>query len=835
VDRFFGWLADPSGLTPHGFCLLWEPWLIWTYAIADMAIGISYFAIPLVLVHGARLRPDLAYRPVLWMFAAFILLCGTTHWLDVLTLWVPAYGVEAVVKAATAAVSALTAVSLWLLLPRLLALPSPAQMQVANQELQQVVREREGALDALRASERRYRALAEVRAGASALWIAETTGLVREVRGWEALAGRPEDAPRGRNWVNVIHPEDRAMAMAAWDSALATQRPLDIEYRIAASPDVWRWARSRGVPVLDEQKRLVEWVGTVEDVHERRHAAEELHRTQAFLDQVIENIPAMLFVKEMDTGRFTFLNRAGERLLGVEAAAIIGTTDHDHFPKEQADVFVAHDRAVAASGQIEVVEEEAIDTPRGRLLLRTTKVPMLREDGGPALLLGFSEDITERKRAEAHIRHLALHDSLTGLANRHLLNETIRKAAKAAAAGTGPGFAVLCLDLDAFKRVNDTRGHEAGDRLLVQVADRLRGAVRDCDIVARVGGDEFVILLMGMTDPDAVTARARRVVDEMATPFDLDLQQAVISTSIGIALCPDDGTDLEDLLRHADAALYKAKADGRGRFQRFNAIMSSKLQERYQLEAELRTAIAEDELRLHYQPIRDVATGAILGFEALARWHHPLRGNIPPSVFVPMAEECGLIIPLGRLVLRQACAEAASWPRPVRIAVNLSPAQFRVEDLAGEVADILAHTGLAGHRLELEVTESLMIDDPERVLRIMLELKRLGIRIALDDFGTGYASLSYLRRFPFDKIKIDQSFVRGLEKNAEVLSLFRAILNLGTSLGLEVLTEGVETEAQLAIIRALGGTMVQGYLLGRPAPAEQARADLDPDRAGGSA
>ncbi|PZW48735.1 PAS domain S-box-containing protein/diguanylate cyclase (GGDEF)-like protein [Humitalea rosea] len=774
-----------------------------------------------MLLYASRRRPDLAHAPVLWMSAAFILLCGTTHWLDVLTLWVPAYSTQVIAKAVTAAISFLTAVTLWRFLPRLLALPSPAQMRAANQDLQQVVQEREKALEALRASERRYRALTEVRAGSSAFWIAEPTGAVREMRGWEALAARPEASMQGLAWMGSIHPEDRAATIESWKQARATQDPLDLEFRVATGGQGWRWVGSRGVPVFDEDQRLVEWVGMIEDVHERRQATEDLRRTRTMLDQVIKNIPAMIFVKDMKTGRFTFINRAGEELLGVTSAALLGTTDHDHFPKEQADFFIAHDRAVAASGLAQVIEEEAIDTPSGTRLLRTTKIPMPGSEGGPNLLLGFCQDITDRKQAEAHIRHLALHDPLTGLANRHLLNESIREAA-----ARGARFAVLCLDLDAFKRVNDTRGHEAGDRLLVQVAERLRGVVREGDVLARLGGDEFVILQMGVTEPEAVTAYARRVVDEMARPFDLDLQQVVIGASIGIAMCPADGTNLQDLLRHADTALYKAKADGRGRFQRFNTIMNTNLQDRYQLEADLREAIEARHLLLHYQPICDAKDGAILGFEALARWCHPVRGNIPPGVFVPMAEECGLIIPLGRLVLETACAEAAGWAEPARIAVNVSPAQFRVEDLAGEIAEILRRTGLSGDRLELEVTESLMIDDPERVLRIMLELKQLGVRIALDDFGTGYASLIYLRRFPFDQIKIDQSFVRGLDQEGEGLLLFSAILNLGISLGLEVLTEGVETEAQLEIIRGLGGRMVQGYLFGRPGPAAEARERL---------
>jgi diguanylate cyclase (GGDEF)-like protein len=376
--------------------------------------------------------------------------------------------------------------------------------------------------------------------------------------------------------------------------------------------------------------------------------------------------------------------------------------------------------------------------------------------------------------------------------------------------------AVLCLDLDRFKHVNDLGGHAAGDELLRQVAKRLSDSSRTEDTVARLGGDEFAVIQVGVAHPDGPGIMAERMVKAIGRPFDLGGQQTMIGTSVGIALHPGDGEEGEDLVRAADTALYRAKEAGRGTFRFFEAEMDVRLQERRLLERDLRQALAEEQLRVHYQPLADCGGGKIVGFEALLRWTHPERGPISPVQFIPLAEECGLIMPLGAWVMRRACTDAATWPADKLVAVNLSPAQFRHADLAKEILAVLKETGLPAERLELEVTESLLIDDPDRVLATLMVLKEAGVRISLDDFGTGYSSLSYLQRFPFDKIKIDRSFVSQMEKNADSMSIIRAVIALGKSLRIKVTAEGVESATQLNLLQQENCDLVQGYLLGRP-------------------
>jgi diguanylate cyclase (GGDEF)-like protein/PAS domain S-box-containing protein len=425
-------------------------------------------------------------------------------------------------------------------------------------------------------------------------------------------------------------------------------------------------------------------------------------------------------------------------------------------------------------------------------------------------------DISERKEAEERIRHMAHHDALTGLPNRRMFVDRLHQVL-ARSKRDGTTVAVLCLDLDRFKHVNDLGGHAAGDELLRQVALRLNDSIRTEDTAARLGGDEFAVIQVGVAHPDGPGIMAERLVKAISKPFDLGAgQQTMIGTSVGIALYPGDGEEGEDLVRAADTALYRAKEAGRGTFRFFEAQMDVRLQERRLLERDLRQALAANQLKVHYQPLADCGGGEIVGFEALVRWTHAERGSISPAQFIPLAEECGLIMPLGAWVLRRACSDAATWPDDKLVAVNLSPAQFRHADLAKEILAVLRETGLPARRLELEVTESLLIDDPDRVLSTLMILKDAGVRISLDDFGTGYSSLSYLQRFPFDKIKIDRSFVSQMEKNADSMSIIRAVIALGKSLRIKITAEGVETAAQLGLLQAENCDLVQGYLLGKP-------------------
>jgi len=431
------------------------------------------------------------------------------------------------------------------------------------------------------------------------------------------------------------------------------------------------------------------------------------------------------------------------------------------------------------------------------------------------------EDITERTRAEEKIRHMARHDSLTGLANRAAFRDEMEQTLKRVR--RGEMIAVLCLDLDNFKNVNDTLGHVLGDKLLCTAAKRLKDLVRETDMIARLGGDEFAILRTGVDKAEVAGAFARRVIAAISQPFDLDGHQAVVSTSVGIALAPDDGDSTEQLLRNADMALYRAKSDGRSTFRYFEPEMDEQLQTRRQLEMDLRDAVAREEFQLFYQPQVDAITERIIGCEALLRWNSPTRGVVPPSKFIPLAEEIGLIVPIGEWVLKQACCEAASWPNNVRVAVNLSPAQFKNRSLVQSVINALAVSGLAASRLELEITESVLLQESETTLATLHQLRGFGIKISMDDFGTGYSSLSYLRSFPFDKIKIDRSFIKDISDKGDCAAIVKAVAGLGKGLGIATTAEGVETIEQLHKVRLEGCTEVQGYFFSAPQPGERLR------------
>ena len=462
------------------------------------------------------------------------------------------------------------------------------------------------------------------------------------------------------------------------------------------------------------------------------------------------------------------------------------------------------------SGEIELLDA------RGGLIAVEIHARRIDYSGRPAVAVAV-RDLTARRRAEASMVHLARHDPLTELANRLLLKERLAQALDVAAREEG-GLAVLCLDLDRFKAVNDQLGHAAGDELLVQVSQRLNLMLRPIDTAARLGGDEFAIIVPIIDPAQVGAALCQRIVRSLSLPFVIMGKQVVIGASIGVAVYPADGDDGLTLLRNADIAMYRAKAEGRNTFRFYDATMDEQLKLRHALEHDLRRAIERDELELHYQPLVCCLSGDVIGFEALARWNHPELGYVPPKDFIAVAEETGQIDKLGYWALQTACAEAATWAKRLQVAVNLSPVQFRQDDLPQQITDILARTGLSPDRLEIEITEGVLIDHPDQALWLLSEIRRLGAKISLDDFGTGYSSLNYLQRFPFDKIKIDRSFIEDLGQTEESISIVRAVIALGQSLKMIVIAEGVETRQQLDRLRAEHCDQLQGYLLGRPMP-----------------
>ncbi|MBR0737253.1 EAL domain-containing protein [Bradyrhizobium liaoningense] len=428
-------------------------------------------------------------------------------------------------------------------------------------------------------------------------------------------------------------------------------------------------------------------------------------------------------------------------------------------------------------------------------------------------------DVTEQRRSEAKIVHMAQHDALTDLPNRVLLRERMEHAIAVTRNG-GVDLAVLMLDLDRFKEVNDTLGHPAGDSLLRAVAARLRECTTETALIARLGGDEFAVIDYVTSPAVEAAALAESIRKALCEPFDLGDHRVTVGTSIGIAIAPRDGNDSDVIMKSADLALYSAKSGGRGAFRFFEPELDEFMHARRNLERDMRDALAGRQFELHYQPFVGAATGKTEGFEALLRWHHPQQGLVMPDEFIPLAEETGLIVPIGEWVLRTACAEAAKWPAHVRIAINLSPAQFRSKELVPVVIGALASSGVAAHRLELEVTETVIMHDSEAVFAALGELRELGVRIALDDFGTGYSSLSFLQRFPFDKIKIDRSFVNELSgAGAEARHLAQSVVRFAVSLGKTTTAEGVETKEQLDILREEGCVETQGYYFSRPMPA----------------
>jgi diguanylate cyclase (GGDEF)-like protein len=469
-------------------------------------------------------------------------------------------------------------------------------------------------------------------------------------------------------------------------------------------------------------------------------------------------------------------------------------------------------------------EEQVLEQPDGRMIQVSRQA--IPGEGWVATY----EDITERLRTRERLSYMARHDALTGLPNRVMFRERMESMLQRRR-GDGPS-AVLYLDLDGFKGVNDTLGHPVGDALLCAVAKRLRDCTRETDLVSRLGGDEFAVIQVGAEQPTDAIALANRLVEALRTPFDIHEHRIVIGTSIGIALTDEGATAPEVVLRNADLALYRAKNSGRGIWRFYEPAMDAEMQARRSMELGVRQALAEEQFEVYYQPLVNARTLTLTGFEALVRWRHPERGLISPGEFISLAEEIGLIKPIGSWVLARACEHAATWPSHLKVAVNLSPVQFSNSALLQEVEQALIQSGLAADRLELEITESVVLQDNDSTLGVLHKLHQMGVHIAMDDFGTGYSSLSYLRRFPFDKIKIDQSFVCHLVNDNGSVEIIGAIVTLGKALGMKVLAEGVESEEQMAVLRAEGCDELQGYLFSRPAPYEDVAGIIESFRSG---
>jgi diguanylate cyclase (GGDEF)-like protein/PAS domain S-box-containing protein len=542
--------------------------------------------------------------------------------------------------------------------------------------------------------------------------------------------------------------------------------------------------------------------GVAVELRDRRRAELETDRMRGLANAAVEGLLVC------DGHDIVTVNDSFAALIGAPADKLVGTRLHQYFPDESTRLKLFE--CANAPIESDLLKADGSRSPV-ELILRPVDFA-----GKPHHAIAV-RDLQARKNAEQHIRFLAHHDSLTGIPNRSSFDRRLEQEIQLTIA-TGRKLAVLCLDLDRFKEVNDLFGHATGDKMLQSVAKRIAGVLDDGQMFARLSGDEFAIIAPGLSNPAVAGRIAETVLEALQTGgTDTTESDAPISTSIGIALCPDDATDRHALLTHADTALYRAKNEGRGTYRFFEASMGAAVHDRRLVEHDLRQAIARKELRLVYQPLKVILGGKVVGFEALLRWRHPTRGEVPPAEFIPIAEDTGVILSIGEWVLREACREAATWTQPLTVAVNVSAVQIHNANFAHVVHEILFETGLAPSRLELEVTETALVRDLNRALATLRRIKMLGVRIAMDDFGTGYSSLSNLRAFPFDKIKIDGSFIKSVHVNDQAAAIVRSVLGLGRALDLPVLAEGVETAAELEFLEREKCDEAQGFLLGRPA------------------
>jgi diguanylate cyclase (GGDEF)-like protein/PAS domain S-box-containing protein len=576
------------------------------------------------------------------------------------------------------------------------------------------------------------------------------------------------------------------------------------------------WIRDEATLVRDGAGEPLYWLGIQADITERKRAEEALRRSNEQIVDILESVTDAFYALDREW-RFTYLNKEAERILRVRKDDLLGKNIWEEFPETAGLAFYPEYHKAMEEGETAVFEEYY------RPLEGWFEMRAYPSGGGISV---YFHDITERKALEERMEHQALHDSLTGLPNRRLFLDRLGQALRGTRRKKGRKVAVLFMDVDGFKNVNDSLGHEAGDRLLAAVAGRLEGCLRPGDTLARFGGDEFAVLIEDVGGPDGAARVAGRITEELRAPFPIEGQELFVGLSIGIALNGARSEGPEDLLRDADTAMYRAKGSGAG-YSVFDTAMHERAVARLDLENNLRRAIEEDEFVVHYQPIVGLQTGQLWGMEALVRWEHPERGLLDPDEFVPLAEESGLVIPMGRQVLRQACRAAKRWQEehpcipPLVVSVNLSARQLARPELAETVERALGESGLEARSLGLDVTETVYVRALEGNAGALSRLREMGVGISIDDFGTGYSSLAYLKRLPADALKIDRSFVAGLGEDLEDTAIVGMVVELAHTLGMEVVAEGVETEAQARLLGEMGCDLGQGYRFSRPLPSEE--------------
>ncbi|WP_407176800.1 EAL domain-containing protein [Bradyrhizobium sp. STM 3562] len=640
-------------------------------------------------------------------------------------------------------------------------------------------------------------------------------------RAFERFSRFSRDYIVGKRADEIFTPNTAAGIEAADRAALEAQTGHCSSELLVERGKQKRVLASNRVIARNEKNEPEFLIALFEDVTDRRSLSRELEDAKKFLELVVDNIPVSLIVERVSDGRYLLANRSAEIILNRRREEAMGLTAADIFNAREAKLIIARDEAAIRKRGL-ITEEHPISTKDGLRLFLTRRATVLDEAGQPQYLIKTHEDVTDRRQTESRMAHMAYHDGLTDLPNRAAFLQALTQMIEACG-GTDEEFAVLCVDLDGLKEVNDVFGHATGDKLLIEVAHRIQTVARG-GVVARLSGDEFGLIIDGK-QPASGMLLAEQLAEVLGKEFVIDGKMVRTGVTTGISVFPHNGNDAASLLANSGAALFRAKAKSRGSISLYEPEMDQQIRDRRVLHQDLSVAVKNGELTLYFQPLASaagsVAESRIIGFEALVRWMHPARGFISPGDFIPLAEESGLIVEMGEWILREACREAASWPKPLQIAVNLSPAQFMHGDLVGLVHSILIETGLAPGRLELEITEGVLIEDFDRGLALLRRLKALGVRVSMDDFGSGYSSLSYLQAFPFDKIKIDRAFVINLGRNPQSAAIVRAVIDLGHGMEMSLVAEGVETPEQLGFLASEGCDAVQGYLIGKPLPIAQ--------------